>query len=71
MLPRRAAWILQRPLLECEAAQAVHTAWVELEAKMASMQIQAMAVKTKSATKSKDQLGEHGIEPSEKYLRDT
>ena len=39
---------------ECEVAQAVHTAWVELEANMASMQIHAMAVKTRSATKSKD-----------------
>ena len=51
---------------ECEVAQAVHKAWAELEANMASMQIHAMAVKTRSAKKSKGQLGEHGIEPPPK-----
>ena len=51
---------------ECEVAQAVHKAWVEVEPNMASMQIRAMAVKTRSAKKSKGQLGEHGIEPPPK-----
>ena len=41
---------------ECEVAQAVHKAWVELESNMDPIQINAMAVKTRSAKKSKDQL---------------
>ena len=44
----------------------MHKAWAELEGNMASMQIHAMAVKTRSTKKSKGQLGEHGIEPPPK-----